>query len=76
MLTTTEVSYIADEGDVLIHVRLYDENGKPRPVRGSPFRPSFTKNARHRANDWRRISLAVSGLPDDDDDDNHDHDNP
>ncbi|CAK9016337.1 unnamed protein product [Durusdinium trenchii] len=29
-----------------------DENGKPRPIRGSPFRPTLTKMARNRANEY------------------------
>lgn len=28
---------------LVIHVKLMDENGKPRPIRGSPFRPTLTK---------------------------------
>merc|ERR1712187_796157 len=31
-----EVHYLADEGEVVIHVKLMDENNKPRPVLGSP----------------------------------------
>ncbi|OLQ11155.1 Dynein alpha chain, flagellar outer arm [Symbiodinium microadriaticum] len=44
----SEVKYMADEG----------ENNKPRPIRGSPFRPTltkphvYTKMARNRANEY------------------------
>lgn len=48
----TEVKYMADEGELVIHVKLMDENGKPRPIRGSPFRPTLTKMARNRANEY------------------------
>jgi len=48
----TEVKYMADEGELVIHVKLMDENNKPRPIRGSPFRPTLTKMARNRANEY------------------------
>ena len=47
-----EVKYVADEGEVRVEVKLKDENGKPRPVRGSPFRPTFTGMGRNRANEY------------------------
>ncbi|CAK0791281.1 unnamed protein product [Prorocentrum cordatum] len=47
-----EIKYIAEEGDVEIHVKLLDENGKAQPIRGSPFKPSFTSSARNRANEY------------------------
>eukprot|EP00415_Alexandrium_ostenfeldii_P002047 UN2047 len=47
-----EMKYTADAGDVVIHVKLIDENGKARPIRGSPFKPSFTSTARNKANEY------------------------
>jgi len=47
-----EMKYIAEEGDVEIHIKLLDENGKPQPIRGSPFKASFTSSARNRANEY------------------------
>merc|ERR1712100_358600 len=47
-----EVRYSASEGEVQIHVKLIDENGKGRPIRGSPFKPSFSKTAKNRANNY------------------------
>jgi dynein heavy chain len=47
-----EVRYIADEGDVVIHVKLVDDKSKPVPVRGSPYKPTFTKMGRNRANEY------------------------
>jgi dynein heavy chain len=47
-----EMVYQADEGDVVIHIKCIDENSKPRPIRGSPFKPSFTNMAKNRANEY------------------------
>lgn len=47
-----EVRYLADEGEVVCHVKLIDENGKQRPIRGSPFKPTFSKMAKNRANEY------------------------
>jgi dynein heavy chain len=47
-----EMKYIADEGEVEIHIKLLDETGKAQPVRGSPFKASFTASARNRANEY------------------------
>jgi len=47
-----EVKYLADEGDVVIHVKAIDENGKQRPIRGSPFKPTFIGTARNHANEY------------------------
>mmetsp|Transcript_146756 Transcript_146756/g.471049 ORF Transcript_146756/g.471049 Transcript_146756/m.471049 type:complete len:4209 (+) Transcript_146756:103-12729(+) len=47
-----EVTYVADEGDVVINVKLMDPNGKQKPVRGSPFKPTFTTTARNKANEY------------------------
>lgn len=46
-----ELKYFAEEGEVVVNVKLKDENDKPRPIRGSPFKPTFTKMARNRANE-------------------------
>ena len=45
---------------LVIHVKLMDENGKPRPIRGSPFRPTLTKYLgpyRWRDDDFHREKL-------------------
>merc|ERR1712107_498941 len=47
-----EVKHQADEGDVVAHVKLVDENGKPRPIRGFPFKPTFSNMARNKANEY------------------------
>jgi len=47
----SEVTYIADECELVIHVKLIDENRKPRPIRGSPYKPTFSKMAKNRANE-------------------------
>jgi dynein heavy chain len=63
-----EVKYVSHEGDVVIHVKLADENSKPRPIRGSPFKASFTQAAKNRANDYSGplvtswISSTMKGL--------------
>jgi len=46
-----EVRYQCD-AEVVIHVKLIDENNKPRPVRGSPFSATFTALAKNRANEY------------------------
>eukprot|EP00931_Biecheleriopsis_adriatica_P101533 TRINITY_DN7664_c0_g1_i1.p1 TRINITY_DN7664_c0_g1~~TRINITY_DN7664_c0_g1_i1.p1 ORF type:complete len:4295 (+),score=1011.97 TRINITY_DN7664_c0_g1_i1:399-12887(+) len=47
-----EVRYVAEEGQLIIKVCLVDENGKPRPIRGSPFQASMIQHAKNRANDY------------------------
>ncbi|CAE8644450.1 unnamed protein product [Polarella glacialis] len=47
----SEVTYMADECELVIHVKLIDENRKPRPIRGSPYKPTFSKMAKNRANE-------------------------
>jgi dynein heavy chain len=47
-----EVRYTANEGPLIIHVRLRDETGSLKPIRGSPFMPTMIKNAKNRANEY------------------------
>merc|ERR1712137_844576 len=47
-----ECIYCGEEGEVEVHVKLMDEAGKPRPIRGSPFKPTFTKFGKNRANEY------------------------
>jgi dynein heavy chain len=48
-----EVKYMVNMPcEILIHVKLSDENNKQRPTRGSPFKPTFVTDARHRANEY------------------------
>eukprot|EP00971_Amphidinium_carterae_P119981 2376497-Amphidinium_carterae.1 len=55
-----QVKYVADEGEVVIHVRHIDENEKQRPVRGSPFKATFTKNSKQRANDYTGVAASLA----------------
>ena len=46
-----EVTYTAGPGEVVVSVALIDENGKERPIRGSPFTATFADiGAKPRAN--------------------------
>ncbi|CAJ1331853.1 unnamed protein product [Effrenium voratum] len=47
-----EVRYVAEPGDLVIKVSMVDELGKPRPIRGSPFKASCVQYAKNRANDY------------------------
>merc|ERR1711924_52181 len=47
-----EMVYTADEGEVVIHVKHIDDRQKPRPIRGSPFKPTFTNFGKNRANEY------------------------
>ncbi|CAL1157217.1 unnamed protein product [Cladocopium goreaui] len=47
-----EVRYIPEPGDLIIRVSMVDELGKPRPIRGSPFKASSIQYAKNRANEY------------------------
>merc|ERR1740130_2510556 len=48
-----EVRYLIDAPcEALIHVKLTDELSKHRPIRGSPFKPTFVQDGKHRANEY------------------------
>lgn len=47
-----EVRYTAAIGSYLVYVKLKDEIGTLRPLRGSPFKPSMIQYGKKRANDF------------------------
>jgi len=47
-----EVKYLSEEGELKIDVKFIEETGNKRPVRGSPFKPTFSSSARNRANEY------------------------
>jgi dynein heavy chain len=52
----------------VIQVKVMDENNRPRPIRGSPCKPTFTKTAKNRANQYtgplvsQWVSATLKGL--------------